>query len=170
MSDTTGHCLYPPAQRDFSAPCYHFHIHSIIRINKQSVFGSKQNIVATSKTEPAKYPLHHNRYYVFDILCIYPLIPDNYNAGKAKPGAAPAYRINRALGQPKADLRQNYPSALRRSRYASGWAASQRSASNAAMQPRPAAVTAWRNTSSLTSPAANTPSILVAVESGAVHK
>ena len=40
-------------------------------------------------------------------------------------------------------------------------AASQRSASSAAMQPSPAAVTAWRNTSSATSPAANTPSTLV---------
>jgi len=48
------------------------------------------------------------------------------------------------------------------------WAASQRSASSAAMQPSPAAVTAWRNTSSATSPAANTPSTLVAVEPGAV--
>ena len=46
--------------------------------------------------------------------------------------------------------------------------ASQRSASSAAMQPRPAAVTAWRYLSSATSPAAKTPSILVAVESGAV--
>ena len=34
------------------------------------------------------------------------------------------------------------------------------------MQPSPAAVTAWRNTSSATSPAANTPSTLVAVEPG----
>ena len=47
-------------------------------------------------------------------------------------------------------------------------AASQRSASSAAMQPRPAAVTAWRKMSSATSPAANTPSTLVAVEPGAV--
>ena len=47
-------------------------------------------------------------------------------------------------------------------------AASQRSASSAAMQPSPAAVTACRKTSSATSPAANTPSTLVAVEPGAV--
>ena len=43
------------------------------------------------------------------------------------------------------------------------------SASSAAMQPMPAAVTAWRKTSSLTSPAAKTPGIEVAVESGARH-
>ena len=36
------------------------------------------------------------------------------------------------------------------------------------MQPMPAAVTAWRKISSLTSPAANTPGMDVAVESGAV--
>ena len=47
-------------------------------------------------------------------------------------------------------------------------AASQRSASSAAMQPSPAAVTAWRNTSSATSPAANTPSTLVSVDPGFV--
>jgi hypothetical protein len=35
------------------------------------------------------------------------------------------------------------------------------------MQPRPAAVTAWRKTSSVTSPAAKTPGTLVTVESGA---
>ena len=43
------------------------------------------------------------------------------------------------------------------------------SASSAAMQPMPAAVTAWRKTRSLTSPAAKTPGMLVAVESGAVR-
>src|SRR5437879_10798569 len=43
------------------------------------------------------------------------------------------------------------------------------SASSAAMQPSPAAVTAWRNTLSLTSPAANSPSTAVAVESGSVR-
>ena len=37
------------------------------------------------------------------------------------------------------------------------------------MQPMPAAVTAWRKTLSLTSPAANTPGIAVAVESGRVR-
>ena len=42
---------------------------------------------------------------------------------------------------------------------------SQRSASIAAMQPEPAAVIAWRNTWSCTSPAANTPSTEVRVES-----
>ena len=47
-------------------------------------------------------------------------------------------------------------------------AASQRSASSAAMQPSPAAVTAWRKTWSATSPAAKTPSMLVAVEPGLV--
>ena len=36
------------------------------------------------------------------------------------------------------------------------------------MQPMPAAVTAWRNTLSFTSPAANTPGTEVAVLSGAV--
>ncbi len=36
------------------------------------------------------------------------------------------------------------------------------------MQPMPAAVTAWRKTLSLTSPAANTPATEVRVESGAV--
>ena len=46
--------------------------------------------------------------------------------------------------------------------------ASHLSASSAAMQPRPAAVTAWRKTSSVTSPAANTPGTGVAVEFGAV--
>ena len=35
------------------------------------------------------------------------------------------------------------------------------------MQPRPAAVTAWRNTSSATSPAAKTPGMFVTVEPGA---
>ena len=48
------------------------------------------------------------------------------------------------------------------------FSASQRSASSAAMQPMPAAVTAWRHTSSVTSPAANTPGMLVTVEFGAV--
>ena len=38
------------------------------------------------------------------------------------------------------------------------------------MQPMPAAVTAWRNILSFTSPAANTPGIAVAVESGAVTR
>ncbi len=47
-------------------------------------------------------------------------------------------------------------------------AARKRSASSAAMQPMPAAVTAWRNILSLTSPAAKTPAMLVCVESGAV--
>ena len=42
------------------------------------------------------------------------------------------------------------------------------SASSAAMQPIPAAVTAWRNILSLTSPAANTPGMPVSVESGRV--
>ena len=37
------------------------------------------------------------------------------------------------------------------------------------MQPCPAAVTAWRKMSSVTSPAAKTPGTLVAVESGAVQ-
>src|SRR5262249_35697242 len=46
-------------------------------------------------------------------------------------------------------------------------AARKRSASSAAMQPWPAAVTAWRYTSSVTSPAANTPRTEVAVENGA---
>ena len=46
-------------------------------------------------------------------------------------------------------------------------AARKRSASSAAMQPMPAAVTAWRYTSSATSPAANTPGTDVAVD-GAV--
>ncbi len=49
------------------------------------------------------------------------------------------------------------------------WRASQRSASKAAMQPMPAAVIAWRQMSSVTSPAAKTPGMLVAVESGAVR-
>ena len=48
-------------------------------------------------------------------------------------------------------------------------AARKRSASSAAMQPCPAAVTAWRKTSSVTSPAAKTPGMLVTVESGAVQ-
>ena len=43
-----------------------------------------------------------------------------------------------------------------------------RSASSAAMQPMPAAVTAWRYSSSVTSPAAKTPGTFVAVESGSV--
>ena len=43
------------------------------------------------------------------------------------------------------------------------------SASSAAMQPSPAAVTAWRKILSLTSPAANTPGTTVAVESGTVR-
>src|SRR5215471_18889409 len=43
------------------------------------------------------------------------------------------------------------------------------SASSAAMQPIPAAVTAWRKILSLTSPAAKTPGTLVFVESGAVR-
>src|SRR5262249_16149142 len=43
------------------------------------------------------------------------------------------------------------------------------SASSAAMQPMPAAVTACRKTRSLTSPAAKTPGMLVAVESGAAR-
>ena len=43
------------------------------------------------------------------------------------------------------------------------------SASSAPMQPSPAAVTAWRNTLSLTSPAAKIPGTLVAVLSGAVR-
>ena len=42
------------------------------------------------------------------------------------------------------------------------------SVSSAAMQPVPAAVTAWRNFGSCTSPAANTPSMSVLVESGFV--
>src|SRR6202012_195096 len=46
--------------------------------------------------------------------------------------------------------------------------ARKRSASSAAMQPRPAAVTACRYTSSATSPAANSPGTEVAVEFGAV--
>ena len=45
-----------------------------------------------------------------------------------------------------------------------------RSASSAAMQPSPAAVTAWRYTSSATSPAAKTPGMLVAVEPGTVFR
>ena len=45
-------------------------------------------------------------------------------------------------------------------------AASQRSASRAAMQPLPAAVTAWRYVASTTSPQANTPSTFVHVEPG----
>src|SRR6185369_28058 len=45
--------------------------------------------------------------------------------------------------------------------------ARKRSASRAAMQPRPAAVTACRQVSSATSPAANRPGIDVAVEFGA---
>ena len=50
------------------------------------------------------------------------------------------------------------------------WAdARKRSASSAAMQPMPAAVTAWRKILSLTSPAANTPATEVWVESGAVR-
>jgi hypothetical protein len=47
-------------------------------------------------------------------------------------------------------------------------AASQRSASSAAMQPIPAAVTAWRYVWSTTSPPAKTPSTLVSVEPGFV--
>ncbi len=47
--------------------------------------------------------------------------------------------------------------------------ARKRSASSAAMQPIPAAVTAWRKILSLTSPAAKTPGTLVLVESGAVR-
>lgn len=46
----------------------------------------------------------------------------------------------------------------------SSWVSSQRSASMAAMQPDPAAVTAWRYTVSCTSPQANTPSTLVRLE------
>src|SRR5262249_29026081 len=49
-------------------------------------------------------------------------------------------------------------------------AARKRSASNAAMQPVPAAVTAWRNTLSCTSPAANTPGTRVRVEFGAATR
>ena len=43
-------------------------------------------------------------------------------------------------------------------------------ASNAAKQPVPAAVTAWRKILSCTSPAAHTPSTSVAVESGLVRR
>src|SRR5438067_1600908 len=46
--------------------------------------------------------------------------------------------------------------------------ASQRSASRAAMQPEPAAVTAWRYTKSCTSPAAKTPGTLVVAGPGLV--
>ena len=51
---------------------------------------------------------------------------------------------------------------------ADSWAAMNFSASSAAMQPMPAAVMAWRKILSFTSPAAKTPSISVAVESGFV--
>lgn len=47
-------------------------------------------------------------------------------------------------------------------------AASQRSASSAAMQPMPAEVTAWRKIGSAMSPAAKTPGTPVAVEPGTV--
>src|SRR5262249_46648654 len=50
----------------------------------------------------------------------------------------------------------------------SSCAARKRSASSAAMHPKPAAVTAWRYTSSVTSPAAKTPGTDVAVENGAI--
>src|SRR6185437_7681153 len=57
-----------------------------------------------------------------------------------------------------------------RSDAAASSAARNFSASSAAMQPMPAAVTAWRKTLSLTSPAAKTPGISVAVESGRVMR
>src|SRR5262249_12126367 len=50
------------------------------------------------------------------------------------------------------------------------WRANHFSASRAAMQPVPAAVTAWRKILSCTSPAAHTPSTSVAVESGLVMR
>src|SRR4051794_32832862 len=53
-------------------------------------------------------------------------------------------------------------------RQCSSCSPSQRSASMAAMHPDPEAVIAWRNTWSCTSPAANTPSTDVRVESAAV--
>ncbi len=68
--------------------------------------------------------------------------------------------------------KENAPEAARkfhRSRdQPSSCAASQCSASSAAMQPMPALVTAWRNLSSVRSPAAKTPGTEVAVLSGAV--
>src|SRR5690349_515207 len=48
--------------------------------------------------------------------------------------------------------------------------ARKRSASSAAMQPMPAAVTAWRKIRSFTSPAAKTPGMAVAVLSGLVMR
>src|SRR6185312_14229330 len=63
-------------------------------------------------------------------------------------------------------LRRCYSAAL--SAAAASSAARNFSASSAAMQPMPAAVTAWRNTLSFTSPAAKTPGTSVAVESGLV--
>src|SRR5205814_5747233 len=55
---------------------------------------------------------------------------------------------------------------LVRSTCVSRFSSSQRSASMAARQPSPAAVTAWRYTWSRTSPAANTPGMLVIVDAG----
>ena len=72
------------------------------------------------------------------------------------PQLVPIHRHVRLPAAPPARFaRRRYSAA--RAAAASSCAARNFSASSAAMQPIPAAVTAWRNTLSLTSPAANTP-------------
>jgi len=89
-----------------------------------------------------------------------------------RPSASPAW-VNDPAWATAWNTRSLSQSIMGRRRYSAACAASpaearKRSASSAAMQPVPAAVTAWRNTLSCTSPAANTPGMAVAVESGLV--
>ena len=77
-------------------------------------------------------------------------------------GGAPARFIESASGSRRALISMLWGIYSR--------AAIQRSASSAAMQPVPAAVTAWRQTQSWTSPAAKTPSTLVCVVPGVTFR
>src|SRR4030095_15465435 len=83
------------------------------------------------------------------------------------PQLVPIHRHLDCLREPRCSPRRSAYSAARTAA-ASSSAARNFSASRAAMQPMPAAVTAWRYTLSRTSPAAHTPGIDVAVESRSV--